>query len=96
MSARDVLVHELEVVQALYAPEARADAILSTLHDAGYVVAPREPTEAMINAAIDRPLSTTTGKGDLVFYGAIYRAMVDSLNRATDKQIAAAIKESQR
>ena len=50
----------------------------------GYVVVPREPTPKMVDAAVDRPLSATTGKGGMVFFGSIYRAM-----------IAAATKESE-
>lgn len=50
-----------------------ADAILAALDAAGYVVVPREPTEAMREAARAAPLARGIGN---VGIGEVYRAMI--------------------
>ena len=42
------------------------------LHAAGYMIVPREPTAAMVTAAISRP---EYGASTTLFYGDIYAAM---------------------
>lgn len=66
------------ISDAIHLPSARkcdeyATAILSALNAAGYVVVPREPTEAMREAARAAPLTRGIG---YVGIGEIYRAMI--------------------
>jgi hypothetical protein len=75
MSARDVLIRELDEQQGLNVPETRADAILSALAAASYAVVPTEPTEAMILAA---PGRDQQGEEESMYHG-IYRAMLAAL-----------------
>ena len=84
MSARDaVLVGMQADISPPWTKTMRADAILSALSAAGYAVVPTEPTEAMCKAARDR--TEMGGIADLYF--SIYRAMIDSINAATDRDI---------
>ncbi len=53
--------------------DAGATAILAALDAAGYVVVPREPTEAMREAARTAPLARGIGN---VGIGEVYRAMI--------------------
>ncbi|HRI99358.1 MAG TPA: hypothetical protein PKV67_01170 [Hyphomonas sp.] len=66
------------ISNAIHLPSARkcdeyATAILAALDAAGYVVVPREPTEAMQEAARAAPLARGIG---YVGIGGIYRAMI--------------------
>ncbi len=71
MSARDVIAAALSVPGPMNR-DAEADAILSALHAAGYMIVPRKPTAAMVTAAISRP---EYGASTTLFYGDIYAAM---------------------
>lgn len=65
-----VAAHECHGEDCIYGE--RADAILAALAAAGYAVVPREPTEAMVNAALDRK----HGEDLPLIYHGIWRAMV--------------------
>ena len=96
MSARpeDVIADALHMPR--YWPDnvrfKRPSAILAALAAAGYAVVPTEPTEAMILAA---PGRDQQGEEESIYYG-IYRAMINSLNAATDRDIERAALEPTR
>ena len=61
-----------------------AQAVLDALARSGKMIAPREPTEAMLRAALDRAV---TGEGRRwldEFYGEIYRAMIAQAQTETE------------
>lgn len=72
MSARDVIAAALSVPGPMNR-DAEADAILSALHAAGYMIVPREPTDAMLRAASMRQ-QPSLGQ----VYPSVYRAMADA------------------
>lgn len=73
-SAKEVIAAAIKARPAWNTPySADADAILSALDAAGYVVMPREASEAMREAA--RSVKWTRGIGELGI-GEVYRAMI--------------------
>ena len=76
MSARDVLIRELDEQQGLNAPEARTDAILSALSAAGYAVVPREPTPEMCSMGADELPTPTCESPDADAASEVYCAMI--------------------
>lgn len=79
-----------------------ADYVSGLISAAGYAVVPREPTEAMRKAAFGPILHGGRGgpmTADYVRQEAaltVYRAMIDSLNAATDRDIERAASEPTR
>jgi len=58
----------------------QSDAVLRALDEAGFSVVPKEPTRAMMEAAMSRPAADAISMG---LYTSIYRAMVGAAPTAS-------------
>jgi len=80
MTPRDViatqLCDELDPRTPFDGEFTMADALLTAINDAGYVIVPKEPTNKMICAALD---DFDNRKSDQS-YSQTYRAMIDAAN----------------
>lgn len=109
MSARDVLADAMNMPR--HWPDdvrfKRPDAYLAALSAAGYAVVPREPSVSMLQAGYNARLAARHPgiSGQTIEASvraaahrelAIYRAMIDSLNAATDRDIERAASEPTR
>ncbi len=70
MSARDVIVNAMCAAWNIADAERDTDAIISALRAAGYMIVPREPTDARLRAASMRQQPSL---GHV--YPSVYRAM---------------------
>lgn len=68
-----LLVERLSDEQIIALDQAIVGVVVARIHAAGHMIVPREPTKAMVLAAIARPDDGASEEG--LFYHAIYRAM---------------------